>query len=123
MCPKPDEQKSPDELLAEVRREFRDGLPSRVEKIRSALEQLAGGYDAAAADTFYRAAHSLKGTAASFEADELVGPAAALTDVGLRWFEGGELDLTEVDAAFADLERLVGAIQSYSARLEDDAAG
>ncbi len=80
MCPTADESKSPDELLAEVYREFRDGLAGRVETMRSALERLAGGYDAGAADTFYRTAHTLKGTAASFEADELVDPVQRYTE-------------------------------------------
>jgi HPt (histidine-containing phosphotransfer) domain-containing protein len=123
MYPTADEGKSPDDLLAEVYREFREGLADRVEMMRSALERLAGGYDAGAADTFYRTAHTLKGTAASFEADELVEPAAALADVGLRWFEGGELDPLEVDTAFRHLERLAGAVQRYTERAEGDAVG
>jgi chemotaxis protein histidine kinase CheA len=123
MCPTADESKSPDELLAEVYREFREGLAGRVETMRSALERLARGYDAGAADTFYRTAHTLKGTAASFEADELVEPATALADVGLRWFDGGELDRLEVDAAFGHLERLVAAVRRYTERAEGDAVG
>jgi HPt (histidine-containing phosphotransfer) domain-containing protein len=123
MCPTADEGKSPDELLAEVYREFRDGLAGRVDTIRSALERLASGYDAGAADTLYRTAHTLKGTAASFEADELVQPAKGLADVGLRWFEDGELDLLEVAAAFRQLEELEGAVQRYVERVEGDAVG
>lgn len=123
MCPTADEDKSPDELLAEVYREFRDGLAGRVETLRSALERLASGYDAGAADTFYRTAHTLKGTAASFEAYELVDPATGLADVGLRWFERGEFDLLEVSAAFRQLEELEGAVQRYVERMEGDAAG
>lgn len=118
MSPTADEDKSPDEILAEVYREFREGLAGRVETLRSALERLASGYDAGAADTFYRTAHTLKGTAASFEAGELVEPAKALADLGLRWFEGGALDPLEVDAAFGHLERLVGAVQRYTERVE-----
>jgi HPt (histidine-containing phosphotransfer) domain-containing protein len=119
----PDEMRDLDELVAEIRREFCDGLPLRVETMRFALEQLAGGYDADAAEAFYRAAHTLKGTAASFEAEELVGPAAALSDIGMRWFEGGGLDPSEMPAALEELERLREAVRSYSARMEDDAAG
>lgn len=123
MCPTADEDKSPDELLAEVYREFRDGLAARVHTIRSALERLAAGYDASAADTFYRTAHTLKGTAASFEADELVGPAKGLADVGLRWFELAELNLLEVKAALQQLEELEGAVKRYVERAEGDAVG
>lgn len=116
-----DEGKSHDELLAEVYREFRDGLADRVEALRSALERLAGGHDAGAADSFYRTAHTLKGTAASFEADELVGPAKALADVGLRWLEEAELDPLEVEAAVLELERLEEAVRRYTDRAEGDA--
>lgn len=123
MCARLDEERSHDELVAEIRREFCEGLPGRLETMRLALERLAESYDAGAADKFYRTAHSLKGTAASFEADELVEPAAALTDVGLRWFEGGRLDRGEVLAAFEYLELLVGAVRRYTARLEGNTTG
>ncbi len=123
MCPTADEDKSPDELLAEVYREFRDGLAARVGTIRSALERLAAGYDAGAADAFYRTAHTLKGTAASFEADELVDPAKNLADLGLRWFEEGELDLVEVKGAFGHLEELEAAVRRYMERVGGDAVG
>jgi chemotaxis protein histidine kinase CheA len=123
MSPTADEDKSPDELLAEVYREFRAGLAARVHTLRSALERLAAGYDAGAADTFYRTAHTLKGTAASFEADELVDPAKCLAEVGLRWFEDGELDLLEVKAAFRHLEELERAVRRYVERAEGDAVG
>ena len=48
-----------EQILAQIGREFREGLPKRLDRIRSALEILARGYDAAAAEDFYRAAHSL----------------------------------------------------------------
>ena len=123
MCPTADENEHSDELIAEVHRDFRRGLPARVETMRAALERLAGGYDAGAAESFYRTAHTLKGTAASFEADELVEPSTALAEVGLRWFEGGSLDPLDVDAATRHLERLVEAVQLYMERVEVDAVG
>ncbi len=123
MCPAFREHQDPDELLADVRREFCDGLAGRVQTLRCALERLACGYDAEAAGVFYRTAHSLKGTAASFEADELVGPAAALAEIGLRWSEVGGLDLAELGAALDELERLTAAVQGYAARTEGNAAG
>lgn len=123
MCAMLEHDQDPDGLLAEVRREFCDGLPGRLETLETALERLAKGYDAGAADAFYRAAHSLKGTAASFEADELVGPATALADVGLGWFKGGALDSAALVAARQELERLRGAVKRYTARLAGGAAG
>jgi HPt (histidine-containing phosphotransfer) domain-containing protein len=122
MGPIADEHRDPDDLIAEITREFCDGLQARVEAMRSALERLSNGYDGEAAEAFYRAAHSLKGTAASFEADELVGPAAELSDVGLRWHETGVLDTAEVPAALVGLERLQEAVAAYAARLEGDAS-
>jgi chemotaxis protein histidine kinase CheA len=119
----PDELRDPDGLLEEIHREFRDGLPDRVEAIRSALERLAGGYDAEVAEEFYRTAHSLKGTAPSFDADELVEPAAALAAAGLGWCEECELEVGEVSAAIEELERLSEAVNAFTARMEGGAAG
>ena len=89
------------------------GLPKRLDRIRSALEVLARHYDAAAAEDFYRAAHSLKGTAPSFGAHELVAPARALAASGRRWFEAGAVTESELTAAFAEIERLAGAVQRF----------
>ena len=123
MGPIADEHRDPDELIAEITREFCDGLQERLGTMRSALERLSNGYDREAAEVFYRAAHSLKGTAASFDANELVGPAADLSDAGLRWYESGVLDTAEVPAALVGLEKLQAAVASYAARLEGDASG
>lgn len=112
-----------DELLAEIYREFRDGLPARLETIRVSLEALAEGYDSEAAESFYRTAHSLKGTAPAFGAHGLVAPATSLADAGRRWFEQGELDAAEASAAFKELEQLRIEVERYSAEVEGDAAG
>jgi HPt (histidine-containing phosphotransfer) domain-containing protein len=112
-----------DELLAEIYREFRDGLPARLETIRVSLEALAEGYDSEAAESFYRTAHSLKGTAPAFGAHGLVAPATALADAGRRWFEQRELDAAEASAAFEELEQLRIEVERYSAEVEGDAAG
>ena len=112
-----------DDLLAEIYREFRDGLPARLETIRVSLEALAEGYDSEAAESFYRTAHSLKGTAPAFGAHGLVAPAAALADVGRRWFEEGAVGAAEASAALEELERLRIAVERYAAETEGDAAG
>ncbi len=121
--PNPEPQRSEEEQLAEIFREFRDGLPGRLETMRSALEQLADGDAGEAAELFYRTAHSLKGTAPSFDADELVEPAAGLAGIGLAWYEGADPRDGELAAAFQELERLGAAVKRYAARMEDEASG
>jgi HPt (histidine-containing phosphotransfer) domain-containing protein len=112
-----------DELIAEIFKEFREGLPERVDTIRDSLETLADGYDAEAAELFYRTAHTLKGTAPSFGADGLVAPSAALADIGKRWYESGELDTKSATIALEEVEQLSIAIQDYIAQMEGKATG
>ena len=110
-----------DELLHEVYREFREGLPARVAQMRTALETLAGGYEPGATEVFYRTAHSLKGAAPSFGAEQLVDPAAALAETGRRWFEGGFVDDEGLSAAFQDLGELDEAVERYVREMEGGA--
>jgi len=112
-----------DELIAEIFKEFREGLPERVDTIRDSLETLADGYDAEAAELFYRTAHTLKGTAPSFGADGLVAPSAALADIGKRWYESGELDTKSATIALEEVEQLSIAVQDYIAQMEGKATG
>ena len=98
-----------------VRREFVAGLPARLAVLRSALAELVRGYTRPAAETFYYRAHALKGTAASFGADELVSPATALAQAGRRWLETGAL-APGTAVATRELERLAAAIERYRAR-------
>lgn len=121
--PTPDELRAVNEQLEEIRREFREGLPDRLERMRAALEELARGYEHGAAESFHRAAHSLKGAAPSFEANELVEPAATLAEFGLRWCEDGALATGEVAAAFEVLERLTAAVRQVASRTEGGATG
>ncbi len=118
-----DGQGHEEDLIAEIFRDFRDGLPVRIETMRSALEQLAQGFDPQAAEVFYRTAHSLKGTAPSFEAHELSERVAELADVGLRWHEDGAFDAAEVPAAREGLERVREAAMRYTAEMEGDSSG
>lgn len=112
-----------DELLTEVYREFREGLPARVARMRTALETLAAGYEPEATEIFYRTAHSLKGAAPSFGADQLVGPAAELAELGRRWYEGGSVETDELRSAFYDLEQLSEAVEAYVMEMEDGTGG
>ncbi len=112
-----------DELLTEVYREFREGLPARLAQMRTALETLVGGYEPGATEVFYRTAHSLKGAAPSFGAEQLVDAAAALAETGRRWFEGGFVDDEELRAAFQDLGELDEAVEHYVSEMEGGAGG
>jgi HPt (histidine-containing phosphotransfer) domain-containing protein len=112
--------RSEEELLAEIYREFREGLPERLDRMRAALEGLVATNDEEAAQLFYRTAHSLKGTAASFEATELVQPATTLAAIGLPWYEGVMPQADEIEAAFRGLEVLGEAVRQYSVRMEGD---
>jgi HPt (histidine-containing phosphotransfer) domain-containing protein len=104
-----------DQLLAQIHREFRDGLPARLERLRSTLELLAAGFNEQAAETFFRTAHSLKGTAPAFGADELAQHAGALAERGRRWHEGGKLETPEVTSALKELEWLEAAVERFVA--------
>lgn len=104
-----------DQQLAEIHREFRVGLADRLEHLRAAFERLRAGYEAEAAEIFYRTAHSLKGTAPSFDAQELSEPAAALSALGRLWSEAAAVEAAELAAAAAALERLEAAIAAYTA--------
>ncbi len=109
-----------DALLAEIHREFRDGLPARIEKLRSSLQRLDQGHDAEAAETFYRTAHSLKGTAPAFGAHALLEPATILSDLGRGWFEDGAVGPGELTGAWAALEQLSEAVDRFIAEAEGD---
>jgi HPt (histidine-containing phosphotransfer) domain-containing protein len=109
------------DLFAEVRREFAAGLGERVEKMRAALEALAGRGDREEAETFHLAAHALKGTAAAFGAGELAAHAGVLTEIGLRWCGGLPVEPKDVQAARTELERLQAAIVRYRAEQEGKA--
>ncbi len=104
--------------MAQIRREFCAGLPARVERLRSALDAVAEGFDPALAEGFYHAAHSLEGTAASFGAHELVDHAVFLAELGRRWVRVGTVMVEESLSASGELERLGLAVEQYRARIE-----
>jgi chemotaxis protein histidine kinase CheA len=110
----------PVDPLAEVRKEFSQGLPERLEAMQGALAVLRDGYDAGQAEIFYHRAHSLKGTAASFEANELAEHAAVLSGLGRSWMERGAVKAAELEKADAALHRLDAAIQAYRREVEGE---
>lgn len=104
--------------MAQVRREFSAGLGARLDLMRSALDTVAEGFDPAMAESFYHAAHSLNGTAASFGAHELVDHAAFLAELGRRWLRVGAVTAEQLSSASGELERLRLAVEQYRARIE-----
>ncbi len=114
----PQDPKGWHDPVAQVRREFSAGLGARLDLIRSALNGVAHGYDAAMAETLYYAAHSLEGTAASFGAHELVDHAAFLAELGRRWLRVRAVRVEERLSASGELERLGLAVEQYRARIE-----
>jgi chemotaxis protein histidine kinase CheA len=110
----------PVDPLAEVRKEFSQGLPERLEAMQGALAVLRGRYDEGQAEIFYHRAHSLKGTAASFEADELAEHAAVLSKLGRGWMEAGAVKAAELEKADAALHRLEVAVEAYRREVEGE---
>lgn len=108
---------SREDPVAAVRREFAAGLGERLDAMRQALTVLAGGYDQSMGEVFYLKAHALKGTAASFGAEEVAGHAARLADLGRRWMERRQVGPGESGEAWADLDRLGAAVARYQARV------
>jgi HPt (histidine-containing phosphotransfer) domain-containing protein len=90
------------QLLAEISRLFVDDAPMHLARIRQAI-------DSRDADALRRAAHTLKGAAATFEAESLVAAARALEDIGR------DHRFDEIDAAWRTIEyesdRLVRILQ------------
>jgi HPt (histidine-containing phosphotransfer) domain-containing protein len=98
-------------------REFAAGLSERAATLRDALAACAGGFAAADVETLYYKAHALKGTAASYGADELVEPAARLAGIGRGWLERRTVAVAEHAAALAALGELDAAVARYRARI------
>ena len=110
----------PADPLAEVRREFSEGLPKRLEAMQGALAVLRDGYDAGQSEVFYHRAHSLTGTAASFDANELAEHAAVLSGLGRGWMERGAVEAAELEEAAAALHRLAAALEVYRREVEGE---
>ena len=85
------------DLLGELAAIFLEDGPIRLSAIRAGVERRdAGALEAAA--------HALRGSAANFEATQAVDAALKLE------LMGGSGDLTGVDAAWADLQRVMGKL-------------
>ena len=106
-----------EDALAALRREFAATLPTRLAALRLALGGLRHNASPEAIQAFYLPAHSLQGTAGSYEADELVPHVAQLAILGRRWRNSGVASSTELDSAVQMLDALESAIERYRQRL------
>ena len=114
----PDVSFDSDPQLAAIRLEFSQRLPARLETMRSSLMELSRGYDPDAAEAFFRAAHSLKGTAPSFGASEIADGATVLDEAGRMWIATGSASSDEVTAAHERLDLLREAVARFRAGVE-----
>ncbi|MEO8089399.1 MAG: response regulator [Gemmatimonadales bacterium] len=101
------------EPYAEVRAEFAAGLDRRVAAMRGALAQLEADYQPEAAERLHRLAHSLSGTAISFEAEQLAEVARTLEERVERWRQEGGCTAEERAAAARLIEDLGNSAAAY----------
>jgi HPt (histidine-containing phosphotransfer) domain-containing protein len=106
-----------EDTLAALRREFGATLPTRLADLRQALGGLRQGVGAAAIQAFFLPAHSLQGTAGSYEAHELVPHVARLATLARRWLDAGAAPAVELDGADTELDALEAAIERYRERV------
>ena len=85
--------------MAEIRREFYEGLSVRLAAIRSSLDVLDDGFDEDAAHLFLRTAHSLKGASASLGDEKLAQAASGLNLLAIGWIEAGRVPESEMGKA------------------------
>ncbi|MEA2723835.1 MAG: hypothetical protein QOH59_1606 [Gemmatimonadales bacterium] len=98
---------------AEVRAEFAAGLDRRIGAMRGALQELESGYQAEPAERLHRLAHSLFGTAISFDVEGLAQIAQSLEDTVEGWRKRGAHTRTEQDSAGRLIEDLTSAAAVY----------
>ncbi len=97
----------------EVRAEFAAGLDGRVAAMRGALEQLQDGYQPEPAARLHRLAHSLSGTAISFEVEQLAQIAQSLEETVERWRAGGGYSAADRDTAARLIEDVASSAAMY----------
>jgi hypothetical protein len=106
-----------EEGLAALRREFAATLPTRLAALRLALAGVGDSATPEALRAFHLPAHSLQGTAGSYEAEELVPHTARLAVLGRRWVDAGVASAAELDEASRELEALEAAGERYRRRI------
>jgi signal transduction histidine kinase/DNA-binding response OmpR family regulator/HPt (histidine-containing phosphotransfer) domain-containing protein len=100
--------------VAEARAEFAAGLGRRLETMRQSIAALHREFRPDEVEALYRAAHALRGTAASYGTESVASAAATLETLAQAARQGGAL---AADPAAAALEQLEAAVRSYLAEL------
>lgn len=111
------------DAFAEVYREFRDGLPGRLDSLRRALDRLSQCHEPPVVESLFLTAHSLKGAAPSFGAHELSAPAAELTEIARAWRErraDDPMETAQLERACDLLRRLEEAAARFVSRTGED---
>ncbi len=98
---------------AEVRAEFAAGLDRRVAAMRGALQQLEAGYQPEPAERLHRLAHSLSGTAISFEVEGLAEVARLLEETVEGWRTRGGYTREDRDSAARLIENVASSAAVY----------
>jgi HPt (histidine-containing phosphotransfer) domain-containing protein len=106
--------------VAALRREFAGGLAARLDRLRTALTRLGEGVTPDALQDFHLPAHSLKGTAASYDAHELVPHATRLTALCRRWLDAAAAPRADLEEASRELDALEAAMERYQRRAAQD---
>jgi len=109
----PEEEEVLADSLAEVRREFQEGLKDRLALMESAFAVLERGFDSGAAEVVFRQSHSLRGTAGAFGADGLTGPAREISAIARGWVGQNCAAAQDLSEVRRQLDRLHHAVTDY----------
>ena len=101
------------ETVAQLKREFSAGLPDRLDRLTTGLSALRKTPNSETIETFYLEAHSLKGTAKAYGADQVARRASDLSSLAGAWHDRGSLPNADLETAETQLERLREAIEQY----------
>ena len=102
-----------DESLLEIQRELIETLGQRMDQLYADLEQLVERWDEDLATELARTTHNLRGEAALFGLNRLVGPSRDLEALFKRAIETGELEEADRSAAVSQLQELREACLIY----------
>ena len=116
------ERALPPDVVNRLIREFSQGLEARLQALRTTLADLEAHGTVATREVFFHTAHSLKGTAAAYEATELIEPAAALAELGRGWFRGEPIHRDGLNSASQYLATLTRAVDAFRARVPGENA-
>ncbi|HEV2671828.1 MAG TPA: hypothetical protein VGU74_12085 [Gemmatimonadales bacterium] len=106
-----------EQAVAALRREFAAALPARLDALRTALDGVRQRTTREALQAFHLVAHALHGTAAAYEAHELVPHVSRLATLARAWLTVGLATAGERDEAARELQAMAQAIEQYQQRV------